>query len=365
MNSTQAHARCGPGRSLAAAGVLLTAGLASANAADVALPPVSLGAGIQTGFYSCDKSCLYSPGTPSTPGGTVSGFALDSARLYINGSVTDNIKLTFNTEYTSANNVEVMDAFGSFHFSDAFNLWAGRFLPPSDRPNLYGPYYANDWTPYADGVADYYPNVAVGRDNGVAYWGDYGIAKLQIGAFDGESLNSALVDKSKILLAGRFTLDFWDKEEGYYFNGTYYGDKDLLAIGLAGQTESSKTTWSLDGLLEKKLADAGAVTVEADYNKDNGLTGATPSNGWFGLAAYVFPQVIGVGKFQVLGKYSEKTFDAMGKVASFKLKTTEVNFNYIIKAFNARAGIYYLTQKSDVSGAATPSEIGLKLQLQM
>jgi hypothetical protein len=365
MNSTQARARRGPSLSLAAAGALLATGLSIANAAEVTLPPVSLGAGIQTGFYSCDKSCLYSPGTPTKAGGTATGFALDSARLYISGSVTDDIKLTFNTEYTSANNVEVMDAFGSFHFSDAFNLWAGRFLPPSDRPNLYGPYYADDWTPYADGVADYYPNVAVGRDNGVAYWGDFGMAKLQVGAFDGQSLNSAVKDPAKVLWAGRFTLDFWDKESGYYFNGTYYGDKDLLALGLAGQTLDSKTTWSLDGLLEKNLAGAGVVTVEADYNKDNGLTGSTPSKGWFGLGAFMFPQVIGIGKFQVLAKYSEKTIDATATVKSFKLKTTEANLNYVIKAFSARVGVYYLTQKVDVAGASTPSEFGLKLQLQM
>ncbi len=326
---------------------------------------VSVGAGIQTGFYSCDKSCLYSPGTPTSPGGSVSGFALDSARLYINGSVTDDIKLTFNTEYTHQNNLEVMDAFGSFHFSDAVNIWAGRFLPPSDRANLYGPYYANDWTPYADGVADYYPNVAVGRDNGVAYWGDYGIAKLQIGAFDGESLNSAVSDPSKILVAGRLTLDFWDKESGYYFNGTYYGDKNILALGVAAQSLDSKTTWSADGLLEKSLGSAGAFTVEAEYNKDNGLTGGTPSDGWYGLGAYVFPEVVGVGKFQLLGKYSEKSVDATTTSLAYKVKTTEANFNYIIKAFNARVGLYYLTQKTDGSTLGKPSEFGLKLQLQM
>ena len=78
-----------------------------------------------------------------------------------------------------------MDAIGRFEFNQYVNIWAGRFLPPSDRANLYGPYYANDWTPYADGVADYYPNVAIGRDNGVAYWGDFGLAKVQLGLFDG------------------------------------------------------------------------------------------------------------------------------------------------------------------------------------
>jgi len=337
-----------------AVGIAGVAGITiQANASDV-----TVGAGIQAGFYSCDKSCLYSPGT-----GSSNGFALDSARLYINGSVTDSIKMTFNTEYTSANNLEVMDAFGSFHFSDAFNIWAGRFLPPSDRPNLYGPYYANDWTPYADGVADYYPNVAVGRDNGVAYWGDYGIAKLQIGAFDGKSLNSAVKDPAKILMAGRLTLDFWDKESGYYLNGTYYGDKNLLALGIAAQSLDSKTTWSVDGLLEKNLGSAGAFSIEADYNKDNGLTGGVPSSGWSGLGAYVFPEVVGIGKFQLLAKYSEKSIDATTTAASFKVKTTEGNFNYIIKSFNARVGLYYLTQKG--SGTVTPSEIGLKLQLQM
>lgn len=357
--------RSGPGTAAIALGsVLLSLPILDATAAD-ALPAVTIGAGIQTGFYTCSKACLYSPGSPTTPDGSVSGFALDSARLYINGSVTDNIKMTFNTEYTSANNLEVMDAFGSFHFSDAVNIWAGRFLPPSDRANLYGPYYANDWTPYADGVADYYPNVAVGRDNGVAYWGDYGIAKLQLGAFDGQSLNSAVDDPAKLLFAGRLTLDFWDKESGYYFNGTYYGDKDLLALGVAAQTLDSKTTWSVDGLLEKKLPNAGAVTLEAEYNKDNGLTGATHSDGWYGLGAYVFPEIVGVGKFQLLAKYSQKTYDATATVASYKLKTTEADVNYIIKSFNARVGLYYLTQKVDVAGIPTPSEFGLKLQLQM
>jgi hypothetical protein len=184
-----------------------------------------------------------------------------------------------------------------------------------------------------------------------------------VGAFDGASLNSAVKDPAKILLAGRLTLDFWDKESGYYLNGTYYGDKNLLALGVAAQSLDSKTTWTVDGLMEKNLGTAGAVTVEVDYNKDNGLTGVIPSNGWSGLGAYVFPEVVGVGKFQLLAKYSEKSIDATATAASYKVKTTEGNFNYIIKSFNARVGLYYLTQKG--SSSVTPSEIGLKLQLQM
>src|ERR1017187_1801231 len=332
MDPKQACARCAPRVALAGAvsAALLVARIGGVSA-DVSLPPVTVGVGLQTSIYDCDKACIYSPSTVPAGDSSVQGIALDSIRLYINGSVTDQIKMTFNTEYTGSgsgpgdNKVEVMDAIGRFEFNDQFNIWAGRVLPPSDRANLYGPYYANDWAPYADGVADYYPKVSGGRDNGLAYWGDFGMLKVQLGAFDGESLGktTAVKDPGKLVYAGRLTLDFWDKEKGYYFNGTYYGDKDLLALGLAAQSQDSKTTFSLDGLMEKKLAGLGAVTVEAEYNKDNGLSSTTHSDGWYALASYLFPQVIGIGKFQLLGKYSDKTFDATALTPSNHLKTDE------------------------------------------
>jgi hypothetical protein len=369
------------------ASAALIGSLAGSAAADVSLPPFTVGAGIQTSFYNCDKACIYSPGTINSGDSSVSGFALDSIRLYVNGNVTDTIKMTFDTEYDGSgpgeNHVGVLDAIGRFEFSDQFNIWAGRFLPPSDRANLYGPYFANDWTPFADGVADFYPDIENGRDNGVAYWGQFGILKVQVGAFDGGSLNSAVLDRSKLLYAGRVQLDFWDPEPGYYLNGTYYGEKDLLAVGLAAQNQDSKTTATLDALMEKKLPNGGAVTVEAEYMHDNGLTGLTTSDGWYGLGAYLFPQVVGIGKIQLLGKYSEKKIDAGFVedttvannttstttaddtiVAANKVKTLELNVNYIIKSFNARVGLYYLHQKDDL-GDFSPHEIGLKLQLQM
>lgn len=333
-----------------------------------ALPPISIGVGLQTSIYDCDKSCIYSPSTVSVGDSSVQGIALDSIRLYINSDVTNTLKLTFNTEYTGSgsgpgdNKVEVMDAIGRFEYNNYFNIWAGRFLPPSDRANVYGPYYANDWAPYADRVAAFYPNVAVGRDNGLAYWGDFGMLKVQAGAFDGETVNSAVADKSKLVYAGRLTMDFWDKETGYYLNGTSYGDKDVLALGVAVQSQDSKTTASIDALMEKKLPNLGVVTIEAEYNRDNRLTSATSSDGWYGLAAYVFPVVVGIGKFQILGKYSQRTIDTLPVYD--KLKTTEVNLNYIIKSFSARIGFYYLNQRDQNLGTS-PNEFGLKLQLQM
>ena len=105
---------------------------------------------------------------------TTNTFNLDSIRFYVSGPVTENISFMFNTEYNGANNtINVLDAAGQIHVNDHFNVWIGRFLPPSDRANLYGPYYANQWGVFNDGVQDGYPFVFQGRDNGALYWGDF------------------------------------------------------------------------------------------------------------------------------------------------------------------------------------------------
>jgi len=66
-----------------------------------------------------------------------------------------------------------------------YNIWVGRMLPPSDRANLYGPYYSNEWATFTDGLQDGYPFVSAGRDNGVLYWGQFNKIKASGGVFDG------------------------------------------------------------------------------------------------------------------------------------------------------------------------------------
>ena len=58
---------------------------------------------------------------------------------------------------SGANTVAVIDAVAQIAYGDKFNIWAGRFLPPSERANLYGPYYSNQFGVYTDGIQDGYP----------------------------------------------------------------------------------------------------------------------------------------------------------------------------------------------------------------
>jgi len=360
-------------RSVGAALLALPAGAAMADVTiptTVTLPPISIGAGMRTSFTHTDA-------INTTP--DANRFSLDSVRLYMNGSATQQFKFTFNTEYTGSppggsNTVQVMDAIGRFEYSDQLNIWAGRFLPPSDRANLYGPYYANNWKVYEDGVQDGYPSVAVGRQNGAAYWGQFGMLKVSAGVFDAPSATGTLKDQSKVLSAARLQLDLWDPEPGYYLNGTYYGGKDILALGLAGETMAKGHDLSADLLVEKKLPNAGVVTLESEYTRYNKLGGYggfdgsyLDSNGYYALLSYLFPQQVGIGKFQVLGKYGRAKFDDTATPADkseYAQRTAEFDLNYVIKSFNARASIFYKGAYLD-GGLPDVKQVGIGLQLQI
>lgn len=323
------------------------------------MPDVTIGAGMRSSFVSTDVDGASED---------VNDFSLNSIRLYVNGSVTDEIKFMFNTEYqgdppAGENDIQVLDAAAIFAFSDQFNIWAGRFLPPSDRANMYGPYYANNWNVFTDGVQDGYPFTAVGRDNGVMYWGQFGIMKLSAGAFDVPST----VGDNDILAAARVQFDFWDPEAGYYLNGTYYGEKDLFAIGFAGQTADGGDAYSADLLVEKKLPNGGVATLESEYTSYDELGGYDPnylqSDGYYGLLSYLFPAQVGIGKIQVLGKYGEATFED-GTGPDYDQDTLELNLNYIIQTFNARLSLFYKDTTFDAVGTDF-SQIGVGVQLQI
>ncbi|MCU1334587.1 MAG: Phosphate-selective porin [Bryobacterales bacterium] len=302
--------------------------------AQLTLGPVTVGAGVRTSFVHTDTD-----GSEATD-----KFPLDSVRLYVNGPITEDkkIKFMFNTEYDGATNkIGVLDAVARVELSPKFNLWAGRVLPPSDRANLAGPYYNNHWGVYTDGIQNGHPSVFQGRDNGIVYWGDFAKkVKVSAGAFDGGSADG----RNDVIGAARVQIDLWDPEGGYYLNSTYYGDKNLLSIGGATQVQSGNTATTVDFLLEKKLANLGVITVEGEYARYNGLGGydATyrKSQGAYGLASYIFPKAIGVGKVQILGKYAKADF-THGLTPSYNQKTTEVNVNYLIREFNARVMTFF------------------------
>ena len=248
---------------------------------------------------------------------------------------------------------------------------AGNVLPP------------NEWDMFTDGIQDGYPSVYQGRDNVVAYWGDFkaNIVKIKAsaGVFDGSSVDG---DKN-VIWAGRLQFDFWDPENGYYLNSTYYGDKNLIALGVATQAQAdakgsaTAEATTVDFLLEKKVLNGGAFTVASEFSDYNGLGGYFAnygnSSGTYGLVSFLEPKEIGIGKFEFLGKYAIAEFtdgaftivDEHGAYfQSFRQDTTEVDVDYIIKQFDARLMSFYRnTHFNDVNLDSWAAGIGLQIQL--
>jgi hypothetical protein len=181
--------------------------------------------------------------------------------------------------------------------------------------------------------------------------------KLSLGAFDGATATG----NAKILGAARIQIDFWDPEGGYYLNGTYYGDKNLLAIGGATQLQSGHTASTADFLMERKVAGGGAVTIESEYSNYNRLGGYNgayaKSQGAYALGSFLFPKAVGVGK------YAKAEF-THGGTPSYNQKTTELNLNYVIKQFNARVmGFWKNTTFNRQNTNFWQAGVGLQLQM--
>jgi Phosphate-selective porin O and P len=326
-------------------------------------------------------------------------FNVENARLFLGGSYGKIVKATFNTERTSGSaasggdRVRVMDAIAQFEFMPEFNFWLGRMLPPSDRANLYGPFYAVPWS--FPGVVSNYPNLAVGRDNGALVWGKTFQGKLvySAGVFEGHNKAAGLsAEKDKPLYAARVAYNFWDPEPApaYYTGGWYGGSNDILTVGLSGNSQKDGVgtaaapgelkVWSADLLVEKKLA-AGVPTFEAAYYKykvgavdcgsgepgapacptgDN-IGGQVDGKAYLLGGAFLFPQAVGMGQFQPFARLQRYKRSLSGTTA----KSTDLGVNYLIKGPNARVTLMYTKTHDDRNTAPRDSVSQLTLGVQL
>lgn len=336
---------------------------------------ISIGAGVRTSFSAVEGAA---------PDGSWSDkFDLDSARLYLNGQVFKFVKLEFNTEIDSSDDVHILDAIVKLEFNDYINIWMGRFLPPSDRANLSGPYYANIWGfPFVQG----YPAIFAGRDNGVAIWGQTGGGKFkwQFGVFEGCSSGknacsqsgatfpSKAYDTDTPLFAGRLVYNFLDPEPGYYNSSTYYGTKNILAVGLTFMHQAKATgdtltwgnftAWSVDLLFEKPVGNGGAVTFEGayyHYDTDHLPTTLIDGEGFYVQGSYLFPGKIGFGQIQPVVRYQE--LDRNDAIPSSK--KWDGGLNYIIDGHNARMSVMYGHEDFEVGPSVDSIVFGIQLQL--
>jgi len=380
-------------------GALLMA-LASSNAGAGATlkigddAEISIGIGLRMSYATTEDA--------APNGSNSSDFSVENARLFLNGSWGKIFKATFNTERqggpaaTGGDSIRVMDAIAQFEFDPSFNLWLGRMLPPSDRSNLHGPFYLSAWS--YPGVVSNYPNLAIGRDNGMMIWGKPLGGKLvySAGVFNGHNRESVALSNNsdKMLWAGRLHINFWDVEPppAHYLGGTYYGSKDVLSLGIAGNYQKTGVgtaaapgdlkIWSIDGLLEKKLAGGFVPALEAAYYKfdtsgradcgtaepgsvacpgglDN-VGGQVAGKAYLVGAALLLPGKVGWGQFQPFLRYQKFERD----LSNTTNKATDLGVNYLINGSNAKVTAQYTKREDPQAGPNDIKTFLIGVQLQ-
>ena len=359
---------------------------------------VSLGVGLRTSFTTTEDAA-------GTHGDGVSGdrdwdnsFDVNSMRLYFGAKITDNITLEINTETfnetttdggltweTSSDDIRLLDAFVEYRWNDYFHIRFGRHLPASDRYNLDGPYYLNSF--YFPLVAQRYPNKAIGRVEGISYWGQYadGKFKWQFTVSEGnEIVGGPNDDGDHLQFSGRLTYNLWEPEPGFYNSSTYYGKKDVLAIGLVGfhQSDGAGTAadphdfnaWNVDFLLEKHF-DWGTIDIEGAFF-DYGTHGAQDAEAtlppgaprqpdgtaWTAGFSYLYPEKIGWGYPQFVSRY--QSFDPTGnQSASMRVESKlELGLHYIIQDHDAKIALVYSNEH--LGGASNDDRDAVKLGMQ-
>jgi hypothetical protein len=334
---------------------------------------ISLGFGMRGSYSSVENGA---------PNGTSYShdFSLDSARIYLSGSLNKHIKGMLNTEKDIAGEgFQPIDANVQFEITPELAIWAGRFLSPSDRANMAGPYYSLGGG-YWSGIASRYGYNGgyIGRDDGVAAVGSLMGGKLAyaFGAFEGNTAFKIApvtvgtrTGSDGLMYAGRLQYDFWDAEPGYYGTGNYLGGKNILAIGLAGRTQKGGaysttatgdySSYSVDFLLEKKDVGPGALSIEAaGYNYDTSDVFLSEQGKAYSAGlGYIFNQKVGWGKFQPFVRYQKFSPDTHIDTKKYDLGT-----NYIIDGYNAQVSAAY--SKTEVTGASDVNAFNVAMQVQ-
>lgn len=345
---------------------------------------ISIGGGMRAGFADASTSFL----SPATPDSDSTTFALESARLYINGVANETIKWTFNTECQgcvfgedsgdagAGGNIDVLDAIVQFELDPKFNVWFGRMLTPADRIEMNGPYYGLSWNQFTVPLLPSDQNGAngaglLGRDDGVTVWGALGKFQYAAGIFDG--VDGGPNDSDNVLFATRLAFNFLNMESnpGYYTSSTYFGSlDDIFTIALSYQSQGDATGTALepadfsavilDFLWENLLEGGGVLTIEGEYKTfDAEMTPAAAAtcgvyclfdgNSYFATAAYLFTSE-GKMRLQPYIRYTSNEPDTTVPTSSLDTDLAELGLNLIINGHNTRLNFRYTSGDASLSG---------------
>jgi len=298
------------------------------------------------------------------------GAAVDTAyiELHAGGKVHKNVSLTLNLNANGlAGTAGIEDAIIGFDFCDPIHLWIGQLLVPVDRANFSGPFFMIPWN-YPGFISVGATTVVAapaegpaGRNTGGSVWGNDpdGKIKYAVGVFLPPTASGTA------LLSGRISTAIIGKETGYFGNETFFGDQDIVSVGIGGQYKKDGSVgpapaaaaaaagataptdnyaeFNADALAEFKYGGGGWVSVDGAYYHFEGQY-QTVKDAFYVTAAVATPKV-GLGNIQPMLRYQLGAGN--GPPSAW---TIDAGVAYLIKGPALRAMVNY--QHADIGNGA-------------
>jgi hypothetical protein len=318
--------------------------------------------------------------TGSGPEGTdnTTLFNIRRNRLAFMGELNDKIGIYVQTEFAedqelsaldvrtdaAPSEFQFLDAIMRFTFSDGFRINVGKFKYNLSRENL----DACEAATTLDRSLFIRPSYVRTRDQGIAVWGNLldGLLQYRLDAMNGRmaTTTDAPEPSSSFRYSARGHISLLDPETAYGYKGTYLGEKKVLTIGGAVQTESdvaysdtvAKTgakdynAWTTDIFFEYPFPSLGTITLSAAYESvdlGNAYQGSNPDPGTIGTegekngsyikAAYLLPGT----PLQIFGRYEVWHFASLNNILDQKLTWSSIGANYYIDKQNLKVTLEY------------------------
>ncbi len=259
--------------------------------------------------------------TAPSGSGTSTNLYLRRFRILLGGKVSDKWTYFFETDSPNlgkgtgstgvkdTGSIYIQDAFFTYNHNDAFKVDAGMILLPLSHNNEqsaasllpvdYGPYSFVESGPLGE---------RVGRDYGVQLRGYPFKTKFEyrLGVYQGIRGTDS---KNDLRVTARAVYYPFGAETGFFYTGTFQGQKRLASIGTSVDKQNDYYAWDVDGFIEQPI-DKGqqGVTFQVDFKTMDGKTfvPALPKETTVLLEAAYH---LGKGKASPFIQYAARNFD--------------------------------------------------------
>ena len=258
----------------------------------------------------------------TTPDGTATStnLFLRRFRILLGGKVSD--KWTYFLETDDPNlgkgtgtagtkdtgTMYIQDAFVTYNHSDTFKIDAGMLLLAQSHnheqsaatllPVDYGAYTFLESTPMAE---------RVGRDYGIEIRGYPASQHLEyrVGVFQGIR---GIDSRNSVRIVGRGVWYPFAAESGYFYGGTFQGQKRVVGVGASFDKQRDYGMYGLDFFVEQPINKGEqGVTFQVDWNRFNGGTFVVLPLQYQFLVEGGFH--FNKGKESIFGQYAKHTYD--------------------------------------------------------